>query len=276
MSDVHNWLAATSGKKTDTKKKASLDYSKFDSILDSDDEDDAGADAVRQAQAALPPQLRQNLAMAQAAAATGDRRAAQEASARLAAEMQSAPPEFQEAMQMAKAARAPAAPSSSPKKAKSKKKKAAAAARAAAPDELALGAKLEAQLANLEQMQATLAAAADDPEALARLMASAGISEAEMAAVDGDDAAMHALAEQMMARTVGDAGAGVETSMSEVESLVREVESLQKTQVEVLREDGPSSSSSSSSSGRPSVGVEEMAAKLAEQKRRMDAVAMEF
>ena len=97
-------------------------------------------------------------------------------------------------------------------------------------------------------------------------MASAGISEAEMAAVDGDDAAMHALAEQMMARTVGDAGAGVETSMSEVESLVREVESLQKTQVEVLREDGPSSSSSSSSSsGRPSVGVEEMAAKLAEQ-----------
>ena len=81
MSDVHNWLAATSGKKTDTKKKASLDYSKFDSILDSDDEDDAGADAVRQAQAALPPQLRQNLAMAQAAAATGDRRAAQEASA---------------------------------------------------------------------------------------------------------------------------------------------------------------------------------------------------
>ena len=103
MSDVHNWLAATSGKKTDTKKKASLDYSKFDSILDSDDEDDAGADAVRQAQAALPPQLRQNLAMAQAAAATGDRRAAQEASARLAAEMQSAPPEFQEAMQMAKA-----------------------------------------------------------------------------------------------------------------------------------------------------------------------------
>ena len=68
MSDVHNWLAATSGKKTDTKKKASLDYSKFDSILDSDDEDDAGADAVRQAQAALPPQLRQNLAMAQAAA----------------------------------------------------------------------------------------------------------------------------------------------------------------------------------------------------------------
>ena len=30
--------------------------------------------------------------------------------------------------------------------------------------------------------------------------------------------------------------------MSEVESLVREVESLQKTQVEVLREDGPSSS----------------------------------
>ena len=55
MSDVHNWLAATSGKKTDTKKKASLDYSKFDSILDSDDEDDAGADAVRQAQAALPP-----------------------------------------------------------------------------------------------------------------------------------------------------------------------------------------------------------------------------
>ena len=276
MSDVHNWLAATSGKKTDTKKKASLDYSKFDSILDSDDEDDAGADAVRQAQAALPPQLRQNLAMAQAAAATGDRRAAQEASARLAAEMQSAPPEFQEAMQMAKAARAPAASSSSPKKAKSKKKKAAAAARAAAPDELALGAKLEAQLANLEQMQATLAAAADDPEALARLMASAGISEAEMAAVDGDDAAMHALAEQMMARTVGDAGAGVETSMSEVESLVREVESLQKTQAEVLREDGPSSSSSSSSSsGRPSVGVEEMAAKLAEQKRRMDAVAKE-
>ena len=253
MSDVHNWLAATSGKKTDTKKKASLDYSKFDSILDSDDEDDAGADAVRQAQAALPPQLRQNLAMAQAAAATGDRRAAQEASARLAAEMQSAPPEFQEAMQMAKAARAPAAPSSSPKKAKSKKKKGAAAtaaaARAAAPDELALGAKLEAQLANLEQMQATLAAAADDPEALARLMASAGISEAEMAAVDGDDAAMHALAEQMMARTVGDAGAGVETSMSEVESLVREVESLQKTQAEVLREDGPSSSSSPSSSG---------------------------
>ena len=239
MSDVHNWLAATSGKKTDTKKKASLDYSKFDSVLDSDDEDDAGADAVRQAQAALPPQLRQNLAMAQVAAATGDRRAAQEASARLAAEMQSAPPEFQEAMQMAKAARAPAAPSSSsPKKAKSKKKKAAAAARAAAPDELALGAKLEAQLANLEQMQATLAAAADDPEALARLMASAGISEAEMAAVDGDDAAMHALAEQMMARTVGDAGAGVETSMSEVESLVREVESLQKTQAAVLREDG--------------------------------------
>ena len=59
MSDVHNWLAATSGKKTDTKKKASLDYSKFDSILDSDDEDDAGADAVRQAQSALPPQLRQ-------------------------------------------------------------------------------------------------------------------------------------------------------------------------------------------------------------------------
>ena len=273
MSDVHNWLAATSGKKTDTKKKASLDYSKFDSVLDSDDEDDAGADAVRQAQAALPPQLRQNLAMAQVAAATGDRRAAQEASARLAAEMQSAPPEFQEAMQMAKAARAPAAPSSSsPKKAKSKKKKAAAAARAAAPDELALGAKLEAQLANLEQMQATLAAAADDPEALARLMASAGISEAEMAAVDGDDAAMHALAEQMMARTVGDAGAGVETSMSEVESLVREVESLQKTQVEVLREDGPSSSSSA---GHSSVGVEEMAAKLAEQKRRMDAVAKE-
>ena len=107
-------------------------------------------------------------------------------------------------------------------------------------------------------------------------MAPAGVSEAEMAAVDGDDAAMHALAEQMMARTVGDAGAGVETSMSEVESLVQGVESLQKTQAEVLREDGPSSSSSSSSSsGHPSVGVEEMAAKLAEQKRRMDAVAKE-
>eukprot|EP00965_Chrysotila_dentata_P258459 6213224-Pleurochrysis_carterae.AAC.2 len=81
-----------------------IDYSRFDH-LDSDDEDDAQPIRKGHPAANLPPLVQQKLAALDAANRSGDIPAGQRAAAELEAAMQSAPPQFREALEAVRASR---------------------------------------------------------------------------------------------------------------------------------------------------------------------------
>ena len=90
---------------------SSVNYSKFDSIVDSDDEDDTSLRAGRapasldQMTKSMPPHLYRKLTEAQMAAASGDHAAALRAQQELSEELERGPPEFRDAFRKAQSLR---------------------------------------------------------------------------------------------------------------------------------------------------------------------------
>jgi hypothetical protein len=146
-------------------------YSKFDSIVDSDDEDDARPQAGTQPGGppasldhfakTMPPHLYRKLTEAQMAAASGDARAALRAQQELNLELERGPPEFREAFAKAQRLRGSGGHAAT----KDTSELTPHEVRAQLQEQ---SAKL-AQLQQAEQMQ-------EDPEEMARFLMSSGLT----------------------------------------------------------------------------------------------------
>ena len=171
-------------------------YSKFDRIVDSDDEDDvttrpggppASLDHFAKA---MPPHLYRKLTEAQMAAASGDHAAALRAQQELNDELERGPQEFRDAMAQAQRLRGSGGRTS----AKDTSGLTAHEVRAQLQEQ---SAKL-AQLEQVEHMQ-------DNPEEMARLLMGSGLTPEMLAEAEAseDPEAMRRLAERMVAATMG-------------------------------------------------------------------------
>ena len=155
-------------------------YSKFDAIVDSDDEDDdaapvksgtrtkAGAGppaSLDHLAKTMPPHLYRKLTEAQMAAASGDHAAALRAQQELNVELERGPPEFREAFAKAQALRGsgPSGPQGGRGASKDRSE--------LTPQEVR--AQLQEQSAKLAQLQQA-EAMQEDPEEMARFLMSSG------------------------------------------------------------------------------------------------------
>ena len=201
----------------------SLNYSKFDRIVDSDDEDD-GDDvrtgggrppaAIDQITRQMPPHLYRKLTEAQMAASSGDHVAALRAQQELSAELERGPPEFKAAFMRAQALHdsgaaaqalasrpgpAPVAASSSSTKPTSQMTRQEVQATLHMAQ-----AKQTATLKHLEQVEKL---AGEDPAEMMKFMDGLGLTPemVEAAERSDDPDAMRKLAEKMVAATMGGA-----------------------------------------------------------------------
>lgn len=175
-----------------TKSTSKLDYSKFDAIVDSDDEADQPVRArapLPPPQQRMPPGVERALADLQSAQERGDVREQERAARRLEECVEHAPPEFQEVFQQVRAGRDGALPASGDQSTA----KALREARA-----------LEKQHASHESLLEELQR---DPAKMVEAMMEAGISEEQLATPEGQQAAMARFGEYM-SRRLPSAGAG--------------------------------------------------------------------
>ena len=218
------WLKQTSRPQTSrpqpAAKKASsgsLNYSKFDRIVDSDDEEEEKqrrrSVARRAAQPRgpedIPPHLRSAYARVTMAQERGDPRELQAAMLDLERQLQSMPDDFKEQLK----------PSMQALQKQQLSQKAAAQSRATGAARAALGATgaggdsgstaksaLDDQLRQVEEAQSALAGLGEDPAALAKWLESVGITPEEMAMAEraaNPQEAMNLLAQRAAAKTVG-------------------------------------------------------------------------
>ena len=171
-------------------------YSKFDRIVDSDDEDDvttrpggppASLDHFAKA---MPPHLYRKLTEAQMATASGDHAAALRAQQELNDELERGPQEFRDAMAQAQRLRGSGGRTS----AKDTSGLTAHEVRAQLQEQ---SAKL-AQLEQVEHLQ-------DQPEEMARVLMASGLTPEMLAEAEASEhpEAMRRLAERMVAATMG-------------------------------------------------------------------------
>jgi len=185
----------------------STNYSRFDSIVDSDDSDDGSAPAASPGPAltaSMPGHIQQTMSKINAASARGDEAAVRAAQAELEQQMSHAPPEFREAFETAKKLET---------KERSKTESTLQAGRATLAKARQAGVKgdesadaLDAQLQQLEEAQNLLAKMGDDPAQAGAWLEHAGLCEADLlAAEQADDphAAMQRLAQRAMEKTLG-------------------------------------------------------------------------
>lgn len=185
---------------TNKKKAASLNYSKWDSIVDSDDEEEKKSKTKPTRRAApaggplgeVPQHLKAAYARVAMAQESGDEKGAMAAMRELELGLQAMPSDFKKALEPWREA---AAPPPAP---------AVKAAAAPALDDV------QSQLDKLEQAQAGLQAMTDDPSKMAEHMPewlqSVGISREEIEAAEtapNSEQAMMALAQRAMANTLG-------------------------------------------------------------------------
>ncbi len=197
---------------------AATDYSRWNNLKDSDDEDDGdtehGAPTDPQAalERSLPPHVRAAMATSQAALAAGDHAAAAKAQRELEGFLSNAPPEFQAALRSAQASRTVddgvSATRETVRDGREALERAKPSVAKLSPNHAvsADAAELDRQLSALDQAQELLSKMTDDPSRMPEWLAAAGLSESDLKAAEESadpSAAMQALAERALAMTVG-------------------------------------------------------------------------